>query len=389
MKKFLFLCCAMLCCISASAQIGFTVSASTVTSDQEVTITSTGENHAIASGNKYITSVGPFSVVSANPSTYLSGQSILWTSVTYSTSTAPTVIKVKPKNTSSVPVTVTYKFRVDTYDNWGFVTIAPYDYQFTLTVNPAPTVYYNTLQSISFTRNDCGAGYSGSSVPVSVSANTYTGTSVADANQKAINYINATGQAYANAHGTCATIYNSIAYTSSFTRNNCDSHSDAGPAVSYTLPAGAKTSIISQADADAQALVVFNTNGQNSANATGTCIIRNKTFITYSNQAFTGSRISRVRIYNSSNTLVYDFNESQLLAGPEIDLGIYKFVVTTVGPISNVVAPNTGWGSFDITLSNTGTGYYAVENTGGTSYTVNSVDTSNSHELVLGIYKTF
>lgn len=64
--------------------------------------------------------------------------------------------------------------------------------------------YYNAVQSAQFTRNNCGAGYTGSTVTYTVAPGTYSSTvSQAAANQLAINYINANGQAYANANGTC------------------------------------------------------------------------------------------------------------------------------------------------------------------------------------------
>ncbi len=67
-------------------------------------------------------------------------------------------------------------------------------------------VWYNTAQSGSFTRNNCGGGSTGSTVTYTVAANTYMSyISQADADQKAINDVNTNGQAYANANGTCST----------------------------------------------------------------------------------------------------------------------------------------------------------------------------------------
>jgi hypothetical protein len=71
----------------------------------------------------------------------------------------------------------------------------------------APTVYYNVQESGTATKNDCGTGYSGSTVTYTVSANTYNSTiSQTDANNKAINDVNNNVQAYANANGTCIAI---------------------------------------------------------------------------------------------------------------------------------------------------------------------------------------
>lgn len=69
------------------------------------------------------------------------------------------------------------------------------------------TVYYNTSQSQSFIRNNCGSGYSGSTVTYIVAANTYYSTiSQADANNQALADITGNGQNYANSTGTCTLI---------------------------------------------------------------------------------------------------------------------------------------------------------------------------------------
>lgn len=64
--------------------------------------------------------------------------------------------------------------------------------------------YYNSQQSASFTRNDCGSGYNGSSVTYAVPPGKYSSTvSQAAADQLALNEINANGQTYANSNGQC------------------------------------------------------------------------------------------------------------------------------------------------------------------------------------------
>ena len=66
------------------------------------------------------------------------------------------------------------------------------------------TTYFNVAESGSYTRNNCGAGYAGSTVTYTVAAGTYSSTvSQAAANQLAINDVNANGQNYANTNGTC------------------------------------------------------------------------------------------------------------------------------------------------------------------------------------------
>jgi YD repeat-containing protein len=64
--------------------------------------------------------------------------------------------------------------------------------------------YYNTTQSRSFTRNNCTGGYIGGTMTYTVPANTYSSSvSQADADQMAVNDINANGQTFVNANTTC------------------------------------------------------------------------------------------------------------------------------------------------------------------------------------------
>jgi hypothetical protein len=64
------------------------------------------------------------------------------------------------------------------------------------------TIFGNTSQSGTFTKNNCQSG-TGSQVTYSVPANTYFASTQTDANALALNDVNASGQAYANANGTC------------------------------------------------------------------------------------------------------------------------------------------------------------------------------------------
>jgi YD repeat-containing protein len=68
------------------------------------------------------------------------------------------------------------------------------------------TTDYKNIEAYSgqFTRNNCPAGYTGSTVTYTVPANTVTSSiSQADANAKAQQKVQQEGQAYANANGTC------------------------------------------------------------------------------------------------------------------------------------------------------------------------------------------
>lgn len=66
-------------------------------------------------------------------------------------------------------------------------------------------VYYNAQRNQAFTRNNCPAGQTGSSVTYTVAPGKYSSAvSQAAADQLAQNEINANGQSYANANGTCS-----------------------------------------------------------------------------------------------------------------------------------------------------------------------------------------
>ncbi len=65
-------------------------------------------------------------------------------------------------------------------------------------------IYYNTVQSRTIAKNDCGNGGALMPVVYTVAAGTYSASSQAAADQLAINDIDANGQAYANLHGSCA-----------------------------------------------------------------------------------------------------------------------------------------------------------------------------------------
>ncbi|HEV2481497.1 MAG TPA: DUF5977 domain-containing protein [Puia sp.] len=162
--------------------------------------------------------------------------------------------------------------------------------------------YYNVPESGTFTRNNCATGGTGSSLTYTVPAGTYFSTlSQADANQKAINAVNANGQAYANANATC-TFWN-VVENGTFSRSNCGT-GGTGSSVTYTVAANTYSSTISQSDANQQAINNVNANGQNYANANGTCTFWNvATSGTYSRNnctcLYTGSSVTYTVLANT------------------------------------------------------------------------------------------
>jgi hypothetical protein len=138
---------------------------------------------------------------------------------------------------------------------------------------PTCTVYYNTQQSGTATRDNCSEGYTGSEVTLTVAANTYTSvTSIADANSKAVAYINANKQTYANTNGTCTapTVYYNTEQSTTATKNDCSS-GYIGSTVEIVISANEYSSLISVADANNQVIAYLDANKQSIANAEGSC----------------------------------------------------------------------------------------------------------------------
>ena len=138
-----------------------------------------------------------------------------------------------------------------------------------------PTIYYNISISGTATKNDCGPGYTGSTLIYSVLAKKYSSTiSQSDADSKATTDLNTNKQAYANANGTCTaippTIYYNISISGTATKNDCEKGLK-GSVVTYTVSAKKYSSTISQSDANNKALTDLNSNKQSYANINGTC----------------------------------------------------------------------------------------------------------------------
>ena len=134
--------------------------------------------------------------------------------------------------------------------------------------------WWNTKQQKDFTKNDCDSDtQKGSIVTMVVDAHTFSSdVSQEDADQKAIDYLNANGQNYANENGHCSEIkwYNTE-QRGSATKDDCDVD-ERGTEVEYVVPAGKYTSTISQADADQKAKDDVEANRQEYANEHGECV---------------------------------------------------------------------------------------------------------------------
>lgn len=133
--------------------------------------------------------------------------------------------------------------------------------------------WYNDRKSKMFQKTDCEVTEVGSMVEYVVEAGRFSSSvSKEDANQKALDALEAEGPGYANEHGTCETnLWYNVEKSKVFYKNDCEDGFIGAP-YTYTVEAGKYTSDVSQEDADKKALDDIERNGQEQANFNGECI---------------------------------------------------------------------------------------------------------------------
>lgn len=133
--------------------------------------------------------------------------------------------------------------------------------------------WYNDGKSKMFQKTDCEVTEVGSMVEYVVEAGRFSSSvSKEDANQKALDALEAEGPGYANEHGTCETnLWYNVEKSKVFYKNNCEDGFIGAP-YTYTVEAGKYTSDVSQEDADKKALDDIEKNGQDQANLNGECV---------------------------------------------------------------------------------------------------------------------
>lgn len=133
--------------------------------------------------------------------------------------------------------------------------------------------WYNDRKSKMFQKTDCEVTEVGSMVEYVVEAGRFSSSvSKEDANQKALDALEAEGPGYANEHGTCETnLWYNVEKSKVFYKNDCEDGFVGAP-YTYTVEAGKYTSYVSQEDADKKALDDIEKNGQEQANLNGECI---------------------------------------------------------------------------------------------------------------------
>lgn len=133
--------------------------------------------------------------------------------------------------------------------------------------------WYNDRKSKMFQKTDCEVTEVGSMVEYVVEAGRFSSSvSKEDANQKALDALEAEGPGYANEHGTCETsLWYNIEKSKVFYKNDCEDGFIGAP-YTYTVEAGKYTSDVSQEDADRKALDDIDKNGQKQANLNSECV---------------------------------------------------------------------------------------------------------------------
>ena len=133
--------------------------------------------------------------------------------------------------------------------------------------------WYNDRKSKMFQKTDCEVTEVGSMVEYVVEAGRCSSSvSKEDANQKALEALEAEGPGYANEHGTCETnLWYNVEKSKVFYKNDCEDGFIGAP-YTYTVEAGKYTSDVSQEDADQKALDDIEKNGQDQANLNAECV---------------------------------------------------------------------------------------------------------------------
>lgn len=134
-------------------------------------------------------------------------------------------------------------------------------------------LWYNDRKSKMFQKTDCEVTEVGSMVEYVVEAGRFSSSvSKEDANQKALDALEAEGPGYANEHGTCETnLWYNVEKSKVFYKNDCED-GFIGTLYTYTVEAGKYISDVSQEDADKKALDDIEKNGQEQANLNGECV---------------------------------------------------------------------------------------------------------------------
>jgi len=293
MKKLFFLCSMLFCCITAPAFAGITFNSPTVTSGSSIVFTAVGEG---VGTNGYIdpSSLGSYYICVAqlssyNPpacggtgtgdfSSFFTVRGPFVTSYNCTTHAATTItFTVTRLNIANINFNISFNFAIKTSSTCGGTGTTTTNTALNCVVFPYGT-YGNSPISKNYTRNNCGTGYTGSTVFESIPINTYASTvSQTDADNQA----NTAAQNDANTNGNCTATFaitntSGNALSMTFTRTD-KSQSPIGGVVAahsgttypFTIPNGTYTVTISPAGMPVNCTMTFNPIGQTYGPAPG------------------------------------------------------------------------------------------------------------------------
>jgi hypothetical protein len=150
-----------------------------------------------------------------------------------------------------------------------------YEYNVKSKIAGCPATYHNLAVTEVFTRNNCGTGYVGTDTTYTIPDSKYTSTvSQDEVDQKVQDELDAMGQAFANANGSCKLLYYNDPLSEPFTKEGCDD-GYKGTSITYTVPGNKYFTTVSKDSANALAQEEIDANGQAFANAAGnaSCVV--------------------------------------------------------------------------------------------------------------------
>lgn len=165
--------------------------------------------------------------------------------------------------------------------------------------------YKSNIFSRSFIKQTCTGSSIGQSYTVTTTYGQFTGLTQSDADNKALNYLNVSGQTIANNLGSC--LFASTPQERTFEKNDCP---NGGRPYVVTTNSGQFTSLISENDANNKALIWLDTNGQLIANQNGQCrlLVTSDYIIRYNSGDFTTRNTPR------QDLLTFTINQNNQLS---------------------------------------------------------------------------
>lgn len=132
-------------------------------------------------------------------------------------------------------------------------------------------IYYNSTYSKEFKKNDCPEDLGSTELFVVPEAQFVSSISQEDADNKAIEWAEEKGQAYANKVGRCCRVYYNEEQTGEFYSRVCGEGTKQKDPTVYSIPAGSVVSNYSVEDANFWAKEKLIQEGQAKADAEGVC----------------------------------------------------------------------------------------------------------------------